>query len=158
MSEINILPDIGIFSELSTDVLRKLTGFGTYHRYLNETKIIDKGVFQDSFIFVVSGELQVYGGSKEWDKYLATIEPGETLGEVNLFTPSSASANVYVTEECEIWEMKSADLEGFIRETPEVGAILMRRIIELLGSRIRRVNEKVTGSNASLRAEFYATE
>ena len=73
-----------------------------------------------------------------------------------MFSPAVASASVYAVEESLVWWIKFGAFEKFIEESPRDGNLILVRIIQELGTRIRAVNEKI-GTSGSMHAAFYST-
>jgi len=74
---------------------------------------------------------------------IARVEAGETIGEVNVFDPAVASANVIAKEFSQIWRASRADVDAFIAAYPDAAAPLLAGLLTCLCHRIRRMNEKL---------------
>ncbi|MGF1655906.1 MAG: Crp/Fnr family transcriptional regulator [Verrucomicrobiales bacterium] len=138
------IPDLGIMSALTAEHRRLLSNYGEFLPVQAEQSIIQEGEEQNSLYFVISGLLHVHSQTSGKNILLARIEPGETLGEVNLFDPTTASASVTAKEFSQVWKAVRADLEDFMSEYPDAAAQLLIQIGSSMSKRIRIMNEKLT--------------
>ena len=150
------LPAIGVFADLSEDSIEALASHGEFFVCEDRQQIIERGAFNDTFLFLIQGELEVYTEDHDTGEFLASVKPGESLGEINLFSPAAASASVYAVQRSLVWGIKYGEFEAFVESSPRDGNLILVKIIQELGQRIRMVNEKV-GSGSSMQAAFYAT-
>ena len=157
MSDLNReLPAIGVLCDLGDESLQTLASHGEFFVCEIDQQLIQRGAFNDTFIFLIRGELEVYTEDMSRGEFLATVSPGESLGEINLFSPAAASASVYAVERSLVWSIKYAEFEKFVDAHPTEGKKLLVRIIQELGQRMRAVNERIS-SNSGMQAAFYAT-
>lgn len=156
MGNNKVLLSIGVLAGLSEESLDKLAFCGEFYRCDEGQLLISRGAYNDSFIFLLDGELEVYTEDLEVGEFLATIKPGESLGEINLFSPAAASASVYAVRESLVWKTCYKDFEKFVESSPVDGNSILVRIIQQLGGRMRNINEKIA-SHSSMQATFYST-
>ncbi len=136
------LPPIGFLETLSEDDLRLLSSYGQFTPAEKGTEIIVEGEPQEQLYLIISGILHVVREQNNTRTLLWRASPGETLGEVNLFDPGTASATVVAQEYAQIWSITRGDLEDFVNAYPEAGAQLMLGISRLLSKRLRAMNER----------------
>jgi CRP-like cAMP-binding protein len=125
---------------------------GNYGEFLPvhpKQRIIDEGKPQDSLFFVISGILHVHMMVDGREQLIARIEPGQTLGEMNVFDPAVASASVTAQEFSQIWCANRADIDAFISAYPKAGSDLLTGVLTCMCQRIRDMNERLS-SNESM--------
>ncbi len=140
------IPALGIMSTIADEDRLLLGGYGEFLPVQADQDVIREGDPQDSLYFVISGLLHVHSLKDDKRTLLARIESGEAFGEVNVFDPGVASANVTAKEFTQIWKAKREDFEGFLSSYPDAGG---RLLIELLGEmsrRIRATNERLSAA------------
>jgi len=102
-------------------------------------QIIREGRPGEFVYILLSGHVHVTKQTNDNSKphILATLEPGQTFGEMSLVEQSACSATVSALEECTLLRVSQADFW----KMPEVSAKLYKNIAALLSSRLRHSNE-----------------
>jgi len=137
------LPAIGIVAEMSYDDRALLGDYGTFLPVQAGQRIIVAGEEQNYLYFVISGLLHVTIQVEGRDQLVARVEKGETLGEINVYDPSRASATVTAVEFSQIWKANRDDIDAFVSAYPQAGAALLEGIIAVMCRRMRAMNKKV---------------
>jgi hypothetical protein len=73
---------------------------------------------------------------------LAKIHPGEWLGEVDLFDPSTAVCSVEAVKPSEYWVITREAFESFINKNHAAGSVLLIGLAMTLSKRTRHLTEK----------------
>ncbi len=142
------LPAVGIVAEMSYDDRALLSGYGEFLPVQAGQKIIEVGDDQDFLYLVISGLLHVTIRVDGRETLVARVEKGETLGEINVFDPGSASASVTAQDFSQIWKANRADIDMFVKAYPEAGICLLEGIITVMCRRMRNMNQKLADSEA----------
>jgi len=143
------LPAIGIVEGMDDDDRALLGNYGDFLPVQAGQRIITAGEAQDFLYLVISGLLHVTINIEGREKLVARVEKGETLGEVNVFDPATASATVTAQEFTQIWKANRADIDEFVKAYPEAGASLLTGIISVMCRRVRNMNEKLADSESA---------
>lgn len=152
-SPLTEIPAVGYLAEAPQDHREFLTSYGTFARLKEGDQLITEGEAQDTLYLVLSGTLHVTSNSGGRSVLLASIKEGDSLGEINLFDPATASANVVARGDCLIWCLSKRDLDS-IREVDAVVAVsLTNGLLKQLCMRIRQMNEKLL--SADEKAEYH---
>jgi CRP-like cAMP-binding protein len=138
------IPAAGIMSGLDEEDRRLLGDYGEFLPVHPEQCLIREGGEQDSLYFVISGVLHVHTDTKDKRTLVARVAAGETLGEVNLFDPATASASVTAKEFTQVWKANRADLEEFSAAYPAAANRLLSGLLAEMSRRLRRMNEKLS--------------
>lgn len=77
------------------------------------------------------------------DQIVATLESGDSLGEVSIFDPGPASATVRAGSEAEVWLITRDSLDRLHSANPKVAYRLLTRITTCLSKRMRDMNDKL---------------
>ena len=152
------IPAVGFLSEVSAEHRAFLTGFGKFHRRTKGEVFIHEGSSQASLSLVLAGTLHVLTALESHPLRLAELGPGDVIGEINLFDPSTASATVIACGDCLVWSMSRSELVGLIEADAEAGQNVMWGLLRQLSQRIRRMNEKlVETSELSAKIAYEST-
>jgi hypothetical protein len=143
------LPTFSWIGHLKDDDRELLSSYGEFFPGHPDTVIIEEGVEQTEVFVVISGKLQVHAMQDTGAaRLLAEVGPGETLGEISLFTPGPATATVVATEFSQLWRIKDSDLIQFMTDNPGAGNVLLRTLATILAQRLRKVDPQFYGLSA----------
>jgi len=116
------LPTFSWIGHLKDDDRELLSSYGEFYPGHPGNVIIEEGVLQTEVFVVISGMLEVRAKQEDGpDVILAHAGPGETLGEISLFTPGPATATVTAVEFSQLWRIADADLILFMEEKSRRG-------------------------------------
>lgn len=136
------LPAISFLEGMVDEDRALLSNYGEFLPVQPQQTLIAEGAAQDSLYLVISGLLHVVREKDGPRTLLWRVTPGETIGEVNLFDPSEASADVVAQEFSQVWRANRTDLETFVNAYSEAGACLMAGLARLLSKRLRAMNAR----------------
>jgi CRP/FNR family transcriptional regulator, cyclic AMP receptor protein len=151
------IPAVGIAALLEDDDRRLLSDYGEFLPVQAEQVLIEENKPQDSLYFVISGVLHVHTLHEGKAALLARIEAGTTIGEVNVFDPSTASASVTAKTFAQVWRADREAIEQFVAAYPDAGCKLLMGILGDMSKRIRSMNEKLATAEleAALRSYWH---
>lgn len=154
------LPAEGILSGLAPEHRAFLAGYGKYHRAEDGETIITEGNPQESLYLILSGKAHAVTTSGDGRvRLLAAFGPGESMGEINLFDPATASASAVSKGPSTFWTLSRMELDSLIEDDPEIGVAILRALLSQMARRIRLMNEKLaTAESKSSLHEFWGTE
>ncbi len=155
MSETNaILPEMGFATDFDTEERTQLGNFGEFLSLSGGDVLIEEGKPQDSLFLVVMGTLHVQTEVTGRPVLLGTMKAGDTLGEVNIFDPGSASASVVSRSISEVWKIDRSRLEQYLEAHPRTAARLLVNVATQLSKRLRKTNEKVAMAREAMMDSF----
>ena len=140
------LPASGPLESLSEADRELLSSFGTFETATPGKILIHQGKPHGVLIFTISGLFyakRLKGGKTD---VLGSIQPGEWIGEINLFNPSSAVCSVEAVETSDYWIITRDSFESFINKHHAAGSILLISLAMTLGKRVRELTEKRTSA------------
>ncbi len=107
--------------------------------------VMREGESADSMAFVISGTLVVKKQSAFPGKYtlVAVLERGAMVGEIAVLDRSSRTATVEASEACRLFVLASEQFERLLDENPRLGVKLLRRILHVVGMRIRMADDRL---------------
>ncbi len=132
--KIRLLSMVDVLEPLSEDELEE------FSRRIPDTHVERGRIFftpedrSEALFMLKRGRVRVYKVAPDgWEFTLAVVEAGTMFGEMALTAQRLREAYAEATEPSDICVLKSEDLEGLVRENPEVGL----RIIRVLSERLR---------------------
>lgn len=140
------LPAVGFLADVESSHREFLASFGKFIRPKKDEIVIEEGAAQNCLYLILSGMLHVVTTAGERVLLIATLGAGDSLGEVNVFDPASASASVIARSECLIWRITGQELGVFFAADQEGGIELMQGLLRLAAKRIRSMNAKLVDS------------
>lgn len=138
------LPAIGFLADLSAENRSFLACFGKYHRPEPGDVLIAEGAPQDSLYVILTGKLHIVSAASDRPMLLAALGAGDSIGEVNLFDPGTASASAVVKTSALVWSLSRSELDAFLEADPAIGVAVLRGLLAQVCKRIRTMNEKLT--------------
>ena len=137
-----ILPPSGPIEGLKMEDRELLSSFGSFESAKPGQKIIHQGKSQGVLFLTLSGLFYAKRKDHGHTEILAKIHPGEWLGEVDLFDPSTAVCSVEAVEPSEYWVITREAFENFINKNHAAGSILLIGLAMTLSKRTRNLTEK----------------
>ena len=140
------LPTFSWIGHLKPDDRELLSSYGEFFPGHPGNVIIEEGAMQTEVFVVISGKLEVHARQEDGSvALLAQVGPGETLGEISLFSPGPAAASVTALEFSQLWRIADDSLMEFMQENPGAGNLLLRTLASILAQRLRQMNPKAFG-------------
>lgn len=137
------LPAVGFLSDVSSEHRAFLACFGKFLRPAAGEVLIEEGDAQESLYVILSGTLHIVASHATRPILLAAFGEGDSIGEINLFDPATASATAVVRTGGLIWTLTREELESFLAADPVAGVSVMKGLLRQVARRIRSMNEKL---------------
>jgi len=131
------------YSEADREIL---SAYGEFITFKEKATVIKEKNTQDSLYFVIKGTLKAIHQLEVGATPVGTIRTGEWFGEVNIFDPSEASADVVAQVETQVWRISRTKLEAFLNAHPHLGCELLLGVAEVLARRTRDMVSKLNAT------------
>jgi CRP-like cAMP-binding protein len=96
----------------------------------------------DSLWIVRGGRVEIFKAIRgDVDRVLASLSPGDVIGELSFVDGSRRSAGARTAEASEFAVLSRGAFEKVHRERPEVAAVFYRNLAAIMASRLRTTNE-----------------
>ena len=126
---IRLLKQSSIFAEVATDDLRLVAQSLQEEVYFKGDRIFDINDYGDELYIVIEGKIGISINSKpNKQDYIAYLEPGDCLGEMNLLDGLPRSATAHVIENATLLTLSKANLRGLILSYPEIALGMLRSL------------------------------
>ncbi len=135
----------GFLAELLPEERAALGARGTFRSLEPGEVLVKQGHDQDSLYVLIAGKLRVSIRSPFSVVDLGEIQPGETVGEMNVIDPLTASATVTGDKAgpAYVWGIKKPAFERFLEESPRAGVAILRWVSLLLTRRVRKASNRL---------------
>jgi len=154
MNPVEIIKETFIFNNLDEQEVSDILKITKEKRFPKGKTIMHEGEEGDSMYIVVDGDVEVSktltmkvgeGDFTKREKVLKRFEAGDNVvfGEMAMIDRENRSASVVTSTECILLEIKRADLLDLVEKRPQMGIKILKRIAELLASRLRQSSQDV---------------
>jgi CRP-like cAMP-binding protein len=130
------------FTDLTADDLSVIVGACEERLLVAGEDLFREGDDGDSMWIIRSGRVDVYKNIRgDVDRTLASLGPGEVIGEVSFIDHSRRSAGARTTEPSEFLVLTQAAFQRVRNERPEVAVGFYSDLASILAVRLRTTNE-----------------
>ena len=137
-----ILPAVGVLAHVDEPIRRHLTAAGKFVTLPAGKYLAIQGELPPMLSFILSGSVSVKSHAHGDTVELATLGPGDSVGEMSTIDPRPASANVRTSEETRVWQISPANFDRFLELDKAAGYAIMKALARELCGRIRRDTER----------------
>jgi CRP/FNR family cyclic AMP-dependent transcriptional regulator len=161
MNPVEIIKKTFIFNNLDEQEVADILTITKEKRFSKGEVIMQEGREGDSMYIVIDGSVEVSktltmkmgeGNFAEREKVLTRFkaEDDVVFGEMAMIDRGSRSASAVSTTDCILLEIKRGDLLDLIERKPQMGVKILRRMAELLASRLRQSSQDVIRLSTAL--------
>jgi CRP/FNR family transcriptional regulator, cyclic AMP receptor protein len=147
-----LLPSTGILAPLSEEARARLAVAGEFRTLKIGATLAQQGEPQHHLHILLTGQLRATIHAPGRVIELGAIQPGESVGEMNVIDPRKASADVSAVEPSELWSITKESLDAFMAEDLADGFILMKALATELCRRLRRSSDQMLRQAETYRA------
>lgn len=140
---LNALRSVPLFSALSDNLLRTLTGAVLFRKAQTGLRIIHEGQAGGELFILLSGSGRVVKGPD--DVVLASLGPGDYVGEMSLIDGEPRSASVDIIEDAELMVVGKPHFEQVMASEPA----LMQETLRVLSMRLRTTSARIQEQESS---------
>ncbi len=144
MDQIALLKEFTLFNRLSDQELEKFVSRLTEKTYADGTPICKRGEPGGCLYLIKQGSVEVVLPLYRYEsksKIVSNISSGMFFGELSFWDGKECSADVYAKGEVQLLELKKTDYDDIINTDHEYGYNIQSKILLVLASRIRKMNE-----------------
>ena len=134
--KIELLANMELFSSCSQRELGQVATVTVPAEFSAGSVLTRQGQTGGLAFVIASGKAEVVRGGKR----LATLGPGDVVGELSLLDGKPRSATVKALTDIEVLEISADDLRRLLRKAPSV----VRKLLEALAERLRAADRLPT--------------
>lgn len=139
-----LLRALELFDQYPEERLRALSQYLEPLSFPDGSEVFKEGGEGDGLYFVVSGRVRVTkalaGGVQ---KDLASLGPGDCLGEMALLEAAPRSAGAYASGDIELLRLKRDDLKKWLAVDPNVAMQFFAELVSVQNRRLRRTSAEL---------------
>jgi serine/threonine protein phosphatase PrpC len=136
-----IMESLFLFEDLPYAARLQVGRIVQEHYFAPGDELVRQGEPGNSLYTIVDGEVAVRANGVE----LARLGAGDHFGELSLTDRLPRSATVVGVTFGSAISISAEQLEEFVRQEPELGGILLWKLLRVMGRRLRETNARVTG-------------
>lgn len=137
---------IKVLACFSDDQLASFARYLDVRQIAQYTQVVHAGDDGDTMFMVLEGELRVRVMVNGKESILATLEPGESFGELALLDQGKRSADVIANVDSVLLAISASGLDKLFQEAPTLAAPFLRAIGRVTAARLRTTNRRVEDS------------
>jgi CRP/FNR family cyclic AMP-dependent transcriptional regulator len=141
------LKSIGVLTPLDKSEMDLMSSYGKFWKVDADETVLKAGESHDSLYILLNGTLNVLRDND--GVLLATLEPGESFGEMRILdeAQAKASATVHAPDKAAVWQMNRQQFDLFIERHPKVAVKLIRSLAASVARRLRETTERLPGED-----------
>src|SRR5262245_26011420 len=140
MLSAGLLKAMPLFAELPEEQVSALADGATVRRFQRGAFILRAGESPEGFYVVLAGRVKILLSNQEGDEVtLATVGPGEYLGEMGLLDDHPRSASVQALERCELVYISARDFTRCVSANPRLAFCFTQGLVR----RLRQSNPQI---------------
>jgi CRP/FNR family cyclic AMP-dependent transcriptional regulator len=141
-----LIPKCALLENFSPEEVKLLAHFMDVYRAEPAIEIIREGEGGDFMLMILEGRIEVQKRDR-WNtpQLIATVEPGQTLGEMSMIDGEPRFATCVATEPALIAVLHRESLARIIVEQPMLGAKILMELVLMLSQRLRATGERMLG-------------
>ncbi len=137
---IELLGRLPLLSGLSDQELERIAQVAVPRSFPKGARVFHEGDESDACYIIREGEVRVTREHSDGRAIaLATLGPGEIVGELAMLDGEVRSASVEAITDIELLAIAARDMRGLLERNPEITA----KLVVALTSRVRETNERV---------------
>ena len=137
---------IKILAEFADDELASFARYLDVIRVAQYAQVVTAGEKGDSMFMVLEGELRVRVLVEGRESTMATLEAGESFGELALMDEGVRSADVVANKDSMLLSISTTGLRKLFQEAPALAAPFLHSLARVTAARLRQTNRKVEDS------------
>lgn len=129
---VDTLSGLALFADLSRPQVEAVSHKMTEESYPTGQRILRQGFTGTGFYVIVDGEVAVRIDGNE----IARLGKGDFFGEMSILLGEPPNADIVATRQLRVLHLGGPELEGFLRDYPNV----MLRMLKTIAMRLRNAN------------------
>ncbi len=138
-SEMDLLRSVPIFAGIEPSRLKLIAFTADSIAYRAGQALVRQGQPGDAAYVLVEGEAEVSIGTESGEYVVATLGPGDVVGEISILCDTPRTATVTASTDVSALRVRKDSFLQLLRQFPEIAAEVMRSLAE----RLTHTNEEL---------------
>ncbi len=143
MIEASDLTQISIFKELSPAELEPVKHLIFERTFKAGSTLFLEGMKGEVFYLVKQGTVEILKKKESQDVRIATLGPGQFVGEMSIIDDEPRSATAKVVDDAILFIVTKKCFQDIMRATPEGANKILLAILKIVNQRLRDTNRKL---------------
>lgn len=139
---LNLIENASLFHGMPRELLSPLFQKAELVNLKQGERLLSPGIINEHVYIIITGHLSVQVTPSSLDEPIATLNPGECVGEMSVLVDSIVSAYVIASTDCQLLSIDYASFWSLINGSSEAA----RNMLNILVQRIRLGNEVIADS------------
>jgi hypothetical protein len=138
----NVIDNSPLFQGMTTREIKRFALLGHIEEKKAGELILRQGDTSNSMLLLLKGELTILVDNDQGvSKKVATVLPGEIIGEMSLLSNDKRSATVQAQDDTQLLKIDAHMLEKVDRSYPRLAIKIRKNIASILVSRLKKSNQ-----------------
>jgi CRP-like cAMP-binding protein len=138
-----MMSEIPLFDSLTVGEMQETEKWLAFKRLQEGTVIYRQGTAGRSICFVVEGELAVVMRNDGGDARIASVEKGQSVGEMSVIDGMTRSADVIAVTDTSVLILKQDVFEKLCAEQPAIGMKILKSLARGISMNLRQRSESL---------------
>lgn len=147
--QVEELRQFKLFNGVTNEQLGEFLQFAEYIPCDPNHVLIKKGDMADAVYFLLSGQVRARVLIAHEEKILTTIKAGDFFGEIAMFTQSSRSADIVVTDPSRLLRVSAQSFVSLSQQSPTLICPILFSMSRSLASRVTDLTQQLSRSQAA---------
>jgi len=143
MIETNDLVRVNLFKELSPEELEPVKHLIFERSFKAGSTLFLEGMKGEVFYIVKSGQVEILKKKENEEVHIATLGPGQFVGEMSIIDDEPRSATAKVSEDSLLFIVTKKCFTDIMRATPEGANKILLAMLKIVNQRLRETNRKL---------------
>lgn len=146
---------VGFFRNLDDSLSENLFRFGNLVIKRKGDYLSVQGQPHSNMSLIIQGQVSVKISANGESLKIATLGPGDVVGEMSIIDPKKASATARViSQDAKLWQITGAEFNDFVNNDQVAGFSIMKELAKGLCKRLRTYNERMLHSMFDDRSHY----
>ncbi len=138
MTVLEALQHAPLFKDFHASGLETFAGIATTRKIAQGKPLFVEGGMGDALLVVMGGQVRITQRSSDGERDIATLGPGDHLGDIGLLARTRHLVSAVAATECEVLEVTR---RAFFKKAQEKPVTCLKLVAVLAGELARRVEE-----------------
>lgn len=137
-----LMKQVPLFAELTEEEIYRVARLAFIKAYRKDATLFLEGMPGEVMYVVLKGSVHIVKKTPQGELTLATLGPGNFLGEMSLIDDSLRSASARTAEDAEMLVITKKCFKDMLNTDPKITSKLMMHLLRVMSGRLRQTDKK----------------